>query len=181
MKLTQGLGTVRDCVFLGGVELGGSEVAIGKKEVGVVTEAVGAARGVDDEAVEGAFGVGEFGLTIVEDHGTDEAGRALFEWDIFEFIDEFGVVGGVDDVAWAFDISVAGTADAGLAVKSIDDEAGVVGEAGVACFLSVVFGLDEGVIVEGVGIFNRFGEVGVDVFEGEHLEAEVCENVVNFF
>ncbi len=148
----------------GDVELGHGSVLCGEIEEWVVAEAFGAAGGGEDFAFDGSVADGED--LAVAGGGEDAvvAGAALGEGDVGEIGDEVEVVALVGCCfGWAgvvVVVGVAGGADAGCSVESVDFEAGVVGDDDfVGGVVGVVDGLDAGVALEGGLVFGGGGDL----------------------
>jgi hypothetical protein len=171
---TEGVAAMGELPLLISGEFGHGEAKGGEKEEGIVTEAVGAARGGEELAFHGSGGVEE-GLAVVgEDEGTYEAGCAVGAGKFVEFSEEgavvalvFGAVAGLEGEV----VGEAGAAYAGTVVEGGELDAGVVAEDEVAgSEAGVSDGFEFGVAEEGGGVFDRLGHGG-DAGKGEDGEA----------
>ncbi len=99
--------------------------------------------------------------TVFAEFRADVAGGALVGRDARELVHQLGVVGRVDFGAWPAHAGVAGADHARRAAEVIDLDAAVVGEADAVGELGVVPGLERGVALEGVLVFDGVGDAVV--------------------
>jgi hypothetical protein len=149
------------------IDFGHGAVEFWQIEEGVVAEASGASRGVEDRALDGS--IGHVGWLAVA--GSDKyavvAGSALRGRDGVEALKEddivpdIGVVVGIGGVDQAGVGGEAGGTDTGSAGERVDFKAGVVGEdEGTGSELGIIDGLEGGVFGEGFAVFFRWVDAG---------------------
>jgi hypothetical protein len=165
--------------FGGGVEFGHGFVERRKVKERIVAEALVATWGGEDFAFYGAVGGGEnFAVSGCGENATIaggvracDAGEGLLEAEVVALVR----CAGEREVAV---VGVAGGADAGGSVESIDLEAGVVGEDDLSGrVLGVVQGLEAGVAFKGGLVFFGGGDL-VEAGQGsERDEARGCGEV----
>jgi hypothetical protein len=162
-KSVKGSASMADRELGFGGELGHGFVVVGEEEERVVAEAVDAARGGEDFAFDGAFGDTEY-VAIAgccEDAAISsrwmragKGAQGLLEAEVIALVGAGGCGAGE-----ALVVGVAGGADAGGSVESVDFEAGVVGDDDLAAeVMGVVDGLDTGVAFEGEFVFRGRGD-----------------------
>ena len=154
----------------------------------IVAEAASAARGLEDESIDGAFGRLDDFTVECGDQDAAITGGALVGRDFGEALEQddvvpdVGVVVGIGRVDETGVGCIASGTDAGSAIEGVDFEAGVVGEDELAGGETrVIDGFDSGVGEEGVAVFfggwdvvgsgQRVNKDGVGVGGG----AEVAE------
>jgi secondary thiamine-phosphate synthase enzyme len=158
----------------GGVEFGHGPAELGEEEEGIVAEAGGSARRVEDFAFDDAVGESKDLAVADGGEGAAIAGRIRGGRDGGECGEEAGVVALIRGEAGAWWVTcivgVAGGADAGCSVEGVDLEAGVVGENDRAGRVGRIGkGFDAGVTFEGEFIFGggRDGGEAGEGFDGD--------------
>lgn len=163
------------------IEFGHSFAAFGEIEERVVAEAFGAAWGGKNIAFDGTVADGEDFAVASGGEDAVVTGAALGEGNPREEGEEIKIIalvggegtGGFSRMKVVV-VGVAGRADSGCAVESVDFEAGVVGDDdGAGSEVGVIDGLGSSVAFEGGFVFGGRG----DFFEvGEWEERDVLRS-----